>query len=106
MYFAPHALHQLIMIIFYICDGSRGAEDGNWNAASLMGVRGSTSVKLREDANIVVTKVSPGESNPILEFYYNCILIMILACALGYRSWIDVVAALAHFPIHPCWSYG
>jgi hypothetical protein len=47
-----------------------------------------------EDANIVVTKASPGASNPILEFCYNCILIMILACALGYRSWINAVATL------------
>jgi hypothetical protein len=39
-----------------------------------------------EDVNIVVIKASPGASNPILEFCYNCILIMILACVLGYRS--------------------
>jgi hypothetical protein len=38
-----------------------------------------------ENANIVVTKASPGASNPILEFYYNFIL-LILACALGYKS--------------------
>jgi hypothetical protein len=31
-----------------------------------------------EDANIIVIKASPDAS--------NCILIMILACALGYRS--------------------
>jgi hypothetical protein len=37
-------------------------------------------------ASIVVTKASSGASNLILEFCYNCILIMILACALGYRS--------------------
>jgi hypothetical protein len=39
-----------------------------------------------DDANIIITKASPGASNPIFEFCYNCILIMILACALGYRS--------------------
>jgi hypothetical protein len=39
-----------------------------------------------EEARIVVIKASPGASNNILEFCYNCILIMILACALGYMS--------------------
>jgi hypothetical protein len=36
----------LIVIIFYICDGLRGAEDRNSSAASPIGVRRSTSVKL------------------------------------------------------------
>jgi hypothetical protein len=38
-----------------------------------------------KDANIIVIEVSPGASNPILEF---CPLYVIydLPCALGYRS--------------------
>jgi hypothetical protein len=58
------------------------------------GVTGGPQASSCEDANIVVTKASPSASNPILEFCYNYILIMIFACALGYRSWIDVVATL------------
>jgi hypothetical protein len=34
------------------------------------------------DANIVVIKASSIASNPILEFYYNFILFMILDCVL------------------------
>jgi hypothetical protein len=57
-------------------------------------VFGGPQASSYEDANIDVTKLSPDAANPILEFCYNCILIMILACALCYRSWIDVVVAL------------
>jgi hypothetical protein len=57
-------------------------------------VFGGTQASSCKDANIVVIKASPGACNPILEFWHNYILIIILACALGYRSWIDAVAAL------------
>jgi hypothetical protein len=46
-------------------------------------VFGSPQASSYEDTNIVLTKACPDASNPILEFCYNCILIMILACALA-----------------------
>jgi hypothetical protein len=49
-------------------------------------VFGCPQASSHENANIVVTKESPGASNHILEFCYHYILIMILACALGYKS--------------------
>jgi hypothetical protein len=39
-----------------------------------------------EDINLALDQGKTGASNPIIDFCYNCILIMILACALGYRS--------------------
>jgi hypothetical protein len=39
-----------------------------------------------EDINLALDQGKPDASNPIIDFCYNCILIMILACALGYRS--------------------
>jgi hypothetical protein len=49
-------------------------------------VFGGPQASSYEYANIVVTKASPSAFNPILELYYNYILIMILGSALGYRS--------------------
>jgi hypothetical protein len=57
-------------------------------------VFGGPEASIYEDANVVVNKANLSASNPILEFCYNYIFIMILACALDYRSWIDVVATL------------
>jgi hypothetical protein len=51
----------------------------------VQGVFGGPQASSCKDANIVVIKVSPGLSYPILEFCYNFIL-LILACALGYKS--------------------
>jgi NhaP-type Na+/H+ or K+/H+ antiporter len=54
-------------------------------------------VHKRQAARILtqlLIKASPGVSNPILEFFYNFILFMILGCVLGYRSWIDAVVTL------------
>jgi hypothetical protein len=48
-----------------------------------------------EDANIVVIKADLFASKPpSLSFVYLYILLMILDCALGRRSWIDTLVAL------------
>jgi hypothetical protein len=48
-----------------------------------------------KDVNIIVIKGSSDASNHIpWVLVYPYILVMILACALDYMSWIDVVAAL------------
>jgi hypothetical protein len=47
MYFAPHALHYVIVTVICICARSRGAEnESSRGARSPMGVQRSTSVKL------------------------------------------------------------
>jgi hypothetical protein len=63
LHFVPHALYYVIMIIICICARSRGANnESSSGARSPMGVRRSTSIKLR-GANIVVIKASPGAFN-------------------------------------------
>jgi hypothetical protein len=56
-------------------------------------VFGGSQVSNCNDANIIATKAIPGASNPILEFYYNFILFMILDCALDHISCIEPLVA-------------
>jgi hypothetical protein len=62
-------------------------------AVQVLWVSRGSQASSYEDTDIVVTKASPSASNPILEFYYNFILFMILDCALDHRSCIGALVA-------------
>jgi hypothetical protein len=58
-----------------------------------------------EDTNIFVIKANPGASNniPWVLFIFLSFL-LILACVLGYKSWIDVVVVLGSLSNPPLLS--
>jgi hypothetical protein len=52
--------------------------------------------QVKESTNLALDQGKPWCIYPVsLSFIYNYILIMILECALGYRSWVDALAALS-----------
>jgi hypothetical protein len=69
LHFAPHALHILILVIFMHIRVDHAEPESEFQAEQVQGVFGGPQVSSCEDANIVVIKVSPGTSHPILNFY-------------------------------------
>jgi hypothetical protein len=58
---------------------------------------GCSEIHKRQVARMLILLLSrqaPMHLTTVLEFCYLYILIMILACALGYNSWIDTLVAL------------
>jgi hypothetical protein len=73
---------------------SREAETQDLSGASLRVFRGPQASSCG-DANIVVSKASPGAFHQLsLAFLLNCYLYDMLECALSYRNCVGTVVAV------------